>query len=108
MSAISVRETTRYSAEIELVDKEHHLFISFVKCNGTQTYTTEYRTVQTEKSQVKENFPDGNSRAWISSLIPNCNYTCVVVQKNSADHKSLSLVTFSTKYDSQFMLLCLE
>lgn len=98
VSAITVRETTQYSADIELVDKQLNRFIIFAKCNGTQTYTNEYRAVITEKSHVKEHFPDGNSRVWISNLIPYSNYTCIVVQKNSADQKTLSLVTFSTKY----------
>ena len=103
ISAIQVRETTQYSADIELVDKILNLFISFVKCNGTQTYMTENKiVVDREKSQVKESFPDGNDRVWISNLIPNCNYTCVVVQKNDMDHKGLSFVTFSTKYAGQF------
>ena len=103
ISAIQVRETTQYSADIELVDKILNLFISFVKCNGTQTYMTENKIViDREKSQVKESFPDGNDRVWISNLIPNCNYTCVVVQKNDMDRKGLSFVTFSTKYAGQF------
>ena len=97
-SAITVRDTTQYSADIELVDKQHHRSISFARCNGTQTYADEYRAVIEEKSQIKEDFPNGNSRVWISNLIPNCNYICVVVQKDSANYKTLSLVTFSTKY----------
>ena len=97
-SAITVRETTQYSADIELVDKQHHRSISYAKCNCTQTYINEYRAVITEKSQVKEHFPNGNSRVWISNLIPNCNYTCIVVQKDSANYRTLSLVTFSTRY----------
>ena len=97
-SAIAVRETTQYSADIELVDKRHHRSISYAKCNCTLAFTDEYRAVIREKSQVQEHFPDGNSRVWISNLIPNCNYTCIVVQKDSADYRTLSLVTFSTKY----------
>ena len=104
VSTIQVRETTEYSVDIELVDKAHNLFVSFVKCNGTQTYTTENRVVvDREKSLVKESFPDGNDRVWISNLIPNCNYKCVVVQKNYMDHRGLSLVKFSTKYAGQFV-----
>lgn len=104
VSTIQVRETTEYSVDIELVDKAHNLFVSFVKCNGTQTYTTENRVVvDREKSLVKESFPDGNDRVWISNLIPNCNYKCVVVQKNYMDHRGLSLVKFSTKYAGQYV-----
>lgn len=97
-SAITVKRTTQYSADIELFDKEHGFFISFVKCNGTHTYTDEYRAITREKSLIKENFPNGNTRVWISDLIPNGNYNCVVVLKDTANRKRLSSVTFSTKY----------
>ena len=96
--AITVRETTKYSADIELVDIQHNYYISYAKCNGTLTYTNEYKVSITEDSQVKEHFPDRNSRVWVSNLIPNTNYTCVIVQRNNNNHKALSLVTFSTKY----------
>ena len=59
-----------------------------------------YRVVEREKSQVQEEFPIGNTKVWINGLIPNCNYSCVLVQKNNVNHKILSLVKFSTKYST--------
>ncbi|XP_065882922.1 uncharacterized protein [Dysidea avara] len=98
-AGIIVRETTRYSAEIELSRIRNPYYIVYTKCNCTLTYETPYKTSTTDKSQVREEYPHGLSRVWISNLMPNCNYSCVVVQKDESGTRHLSHTTFTTKYD---------
>ena len=104
IAGIVVSETTRYSAEIELSHVQNAYYIAYTKCNCTLTYETPYKTFTTEKSQVREEYPHGLSRVWISNLTPNCNYSCVVVQKDDSDTRHLSYTTFTTKYDRELCM----
>lgn len=102
-AGIVARETTRYSAEIELVHSRKAYYVAYTKCNCTQTYETPYKTYVTDKTQAREEYPNGLSRVWISNLKPNCNYSCIVVQNDDSGNKLLSHTTFTTKYDRKLI-----